>query len=89
MFRNAVGTMSCVVVSLVLTSGSIFAQDANNSTSSIAAPDPRATSSRDRGFDYGWLGLIGLGGLAGLMRRDRETHRQNQLHSDTRRVGAA
>jgi len=26
---------------------------------------------RDRGMDWGWIGLLGLGGLAGLMGRER------------------
>jgi len=26
---------------------------------------------RDRGFDFGWIGLLGLAGLAGLMGREK------------------
>jgi MYXO-CTERM domain-containing protein len=38
------------------------------------APDTRSTPAADDRYgdiDFGWLGLLGLGGLFGLMRRDR------------------
>ncbi len=31
-----------------------------------------ADTNRDRDFDWGWLGLLGLSGLLGLMPRKRE-----------------
>jgi hypothetical protein len=34
-----------------------------------------ADRSDDDDFDWGWLGLLGLGGLAGLMRRNDHTRR--------------
>lgn len=33
----------------------------------------RNAVERDRGFDFGWIGLLGLGGLAGLMGREKNT----------------
>ena len=38
----------------------------------------RTTDARtDRGFDWGWLGLAGLLGLGGLMRGNRDAHRNH------------
>jgi hypothetical protein len=35
-------------------------------------PDPAPAADRDDdGFDWGWLGLLGLAGLFGLKRHDR------------------
>lgn len=48
------------------TSGSTAAP-ANNANASSAPRDD------DRGHDWGWIGLLGLAGLGGLMRRDRPT----------------
>jgi len=41
---------------------------------------------RDRGFDFGWLGLLGLGGLAGLMGRDKTTRYNTDVKHATGRV---
>ncbi|QKS46460.1 WGxxGxxG-CTERM domain-containing protein [Paenibacillus cellulosilyticus] len=32
----------------------------------------RATATDNRGFDWGWLGLLGLFGLAGMRSRSRD-----------------
>ena len=71
-----------VLFSALVTFGSVFAQDAGNTSGTgggagTTGSDARTTSStrdRDRDFDYGWLGLAGLIGLAGLARRDRNDH---------------
>jgi hypothetical protein len=34
-----------------------------------AAPDTTVRRDTDRGFDWGWLGLLGLAGLMGLRRQ--------------------
>ena len=41
--------------------------------SNAARVDSVRTAERNDGLNWGWLGLLGLGGLAGLMRRDRPT----------------
>jgi hypothetical protein len=43
------------------------------------ASSPSATTTTQRTddsahHDYGWIGLLGLGGLAGLLKRDRTDH---------------
>jgi hypothetical protein len=53
-------------------------------TTTGTAPGSAAvrTDNRDDGFDWGWIGLLGLAGLAPLfMRKDR----QGNVHADTRR----
>jgi MYXO-CTERM domain-containing protein len=37
--------------------------------------EPARTEDRSEGFDLGWLGLLGLGGLFGLKRREPDTVR--------------
>ena len=53
-------------------------------------PDTRSTpAANDRyGYiDFGWLGLLGLGGLFGLMRRDRNV--DNRMNNpDAARKGS-
>lgn len=77
-------------MSALLPITTVFAQDAGKTNGAGTATeatgsDYRATSGtrdRDRGFDYGWLGLAGLIGLAGLARRDRNnlTHDGRTAH---------
>jgi len=91
MYKNMLGIVSHGVLLVALTIGSAFAQDAGNTTSNTS-PDARTASSRDRDndFNWGWLGLLGLGGLAGLMRRDQDVRsRSTRGGADTRHVGAA
>ena len=47
--------------------------DNNNTTTTTTTPrsDTYSTDS-NRDFDWGWLGLLGLGGLLGLLPRKRE-----------------
>ncbi len=45
--------------------------DANTTTTTSPRSDVYSTDY-DRDFDWGWLGLLGLGGLFGLMPRRRE-----------------
>jgi hypothetical protein len=53
-----------VVASLLALPGVAFAQP-------TMERDQTEIDRRDRGFDFGWIGLLGLAGLAGLMGRDR------------------
>ena len=43
----------------------------NNTTTTTRGSDV-ATADTDRDFDWGWLGLLGLSGLFGLIPRKRE-----------------
>jgi hypothetical protein len=44
-----------------------------NSTTTTTTPgSDLASADADRGFDWGWLGLLGLSGLLGLIPRKRE-----------------
>jgi|SRR4028118_2385291 hypothetical protein len=43
----------------------------NNTTTTTTGSDV-ATADADRDFDWGWLGLLGLSGLLGLIPRKRE-----------------
>lgn len=47
------------------------------------------TTERDRGFDWGWLGLLGLIGLAGLggrSKRDAVAHTDGTRTADVNRT---
>jgi hypothetical protein len=62
-----------------LTAGTALAQ-----TTTATPPSSTVTpvGDRDDDFDWGWIGLLGLAGLAPLfMRKDR----QGNVHADTRR----
>ena len=43
----------------------------NNTTTTTTGSDVRSADT-DRDFDWGWLGLLGLSGLLGLIPRKRE-----------------
>ena len=51
----------------------------NNTTTTTTGSDV-ATADTDRDFDWGWLGLLGLSGLFGLIPRKRE---ENVRHTTT------
>jgi hypothetical protein len=62
-----------------LTAGTALAQ---TTTATPPAGTVARADDRDDDFDWGWIGLLGLGGLAPLfMRKDR----QSNVHADTRR----
>jgi hypothetical protein len=55
---------------------------AQTTTGTPPATTATRTDNRDDHFDWGWIGLLGLAGLAPLfMRKDR----QGNVHADTRR----
>jgi hypothetical protein len=68
MRRMKNGSKALVLSALLLTATTAMAQDTNYRS--------------DRGdFDIGWIGLLGLGGLAGLMRdRDRDRTKASAGH---------
>jgi hypothetical protein len=43
-----------------------------NSTTTTTRGSDVASADADNGFDWGWLGLLGLSGLLGLIPRKRE-----------------
>ena len=51
----------------------------SNTTTTTTGSDV-ATADADRDFDWGWLGLLGLSGLLGLIPRKRE---ENVRHTTT------
>ncbi|WP_043363672.1 WGxxGxxG family protein [Belnapia sp. F-4-1] len=62
----------------------VLAGPAIAQTTTATPPSSTVTpvGDRDDGFDWGWIGLLGLAGLAPLfMRKDR----QGNVHADTRR----
>jgi MYXO-CTERM domain-containing protein len=60
--------------------GTANAQTATDTASTASDTNTSSTHPDDRrGFDYGWLGLIGLAGLLGLRKRDVVNH----THSGT------
>ncbi len=46
---------------------------ATGTTAAVPATNNNSAAPRedDRGHDWGWIGLLGLAGLGGLMRRER------------------
>jgi MYXO-CTERM domain-containing protein len=61
-----------VIVSVALTFAPVFAQDTQDRDAALRTTT--AVSDDDDGPNYGWLGLLGLVGLGGLLRRDRDVH---------------
>jgi len=56
---------------------------AQTATDTSTAADTNATHMSDRrGFDWGWLGLLGLAGLLGLRRPDRLTETRSGTGSN-------
>ncbi|MFL6350795.1 MAG: WGxxGxxG family protein [Bryobacteraceae bacterium] len=60
------------VLATALTLGSARAQTTANDPNAAGQNTNTTTNHSDdrRGFDYGWLGLVGLAGLMGLRKRD-------------------
>jgi len=76
--------LALTVVMAAVTLGTVVSgQTGGTDATNTAAPSASNSSSRteDRGFDYGWLGLIGLAGLLGLRRRD-----DRHVHTGTTRT---
>ena len=48
-----------------------------------------ADTHDDNGFDAGWLGLVGLAGLLGLKRRDRDEVKRSEVNRSDVSRGAA
>jgi hypothetical protein len=72
-----------IVATAALTGGLMLAPLAQAAFAQTTAPDAAATAAPDisttttaqpQAFNYGWLGLLGLFGLGGLMRRSPATN---------------
>jgi MYXO-CTERM domain-containing protein len=66
---TTIKALRCALVAAGLVLGTANAQTPTD-TSSTGTDTNRTHTDDGRGFDYGWLGLIGLAGLLGLRRRN-------------------
>jgi len=84
---------TCAIALVTALSMPAFSQGTNgsgNTTGSTAAPttttgtDTTTRRDTDRGFDWGWLGLLGLAGLMGL-RKQPDAHRVDPMRTSAQR----
>jgi len=81
-----------LICSAVVTQASVFGQDSGKTTSSASQRSSNgsittngARSDGTKGFDPGWLGVLGLAGLFGLAGRDnRRRSEMPGTHATTR-----
>ena len=63
--------LSAVLLAIIV-AGPASAQTGTGTTGTTGGPATATAVRDDDGFDWGWIGLLGLAGLAPLfMRRDR------------------
>jgi MYXO-CTERM domain-containing protein len=72
-------TVGVLAAGLALGTAHAQASDPNAGAQGSSTTNTNRTDDR-RGFDYGWLGLLGLAGLLGLRKRDVP----DRLHTGTR-----
>jgi hypothetical protein len=76
------GRLCAAALLTAVIAGPAVAQTTTTTPPSTTAARPVPVDDRRDDFDWGWLGLLGLAGLAPLfMRKDR----QGNVHADTRR----
>jgi hypothetical protein len=84
MSKKMNGKIGAVVLGLMLISSTVSAQEsrtpgnngaASTSPTTTTADDTYRSRTDDHRFDLGWIGLAGVLGLAGLLRKDRDNHR--------------
>jgi len=63
----------------------VIAQEATPADD-VVPTAPATVEEEDDGFNWGWLGLLGLGGLAGLLARNRRSDTRTVERSTTTRV---
>ena len=77
LFRRAsLGSLVLLCLATAGSPGRVAAQDAGT------VP---ADTHDDDGFDKGWLGLVGLAGLLGLKRRDRDEVKRGEVNRNVSR----
>ena len=74
-------TIFAMAIGLVLGTAAAQTSDTNAAGQGTTTTNAYRTDDR-RGFDYGWLGLLGLAGLLGLRKRDIP----ERLHTSTART---
>ena len=74
-------TIGLLAAGLALGTAAAQASDPNAGGQGTSTTNMNRTDDR-RGFDYGWLGLLGLAGLLGLRKRDGH----DRLHTGTTRT---
>ena len=78
---NNLKTIRYAVLTAGLMLGTLSAQTSTDTSSTATDTSMSRTHTDDRrGFDYGWLGLLGLAGLLGL----RRPNVVSDTRSDTR-----
>jgi MYXO-CTERM domain-containing protein len=77
---------ACAIALAAAVSMPAFSQGSSTgATGTTTAPtDTTVRRDSDRGFDWGWLGLLGLAGLIGL-RRQPDTTRAGTMRSAPQR----
>ncbi|CAH1190978.1 MULTISPECIES: WGxxGxxG family protein [Paenibacillus] len=55
----------------------VYTHDARYNTNNVRA-NSATTTDNNRGIDWGWLGLLGLFGLAGMRKRVSDPDRSNR-----------
>jgi hypothetical protein len=82
---------TCAIALAAALSMPVFSQGTTGSGTSNGSPGATTTSSdtatrrdSDRGFDWGWLGLLGLAGLMGL-RRQPDVQRMDTTRTSAQR----
>jgi hypothetical protein len=77
---------TCAIALAAAVSMPTFAQGSSTgATATTTAPaDTTVRRDSDRGFDWGWLGLLGLAGLMGL-RRQPDTTRADTMRPTAQR----
>jgi hypothetical protein len=82
LFRRAsLGSLFLLCLATAGSPGRVAAQDAGT------VP---ANTQDDNGFNEGWLGLVGLAGLLGLKRRDRDEVKRGEVNrNDVSRAAAS
>jgi MYXO-CTERM domain-containing protein len=82
-FVKALQRLTLGVLAAGLALGTAAAQTSDPNAAGPGANTTNTNRTEDRrGFDYGWLGLLGLGGLLGL----RKQNVPDRLHTGTTRT---
>lgn len=64
--------LKMIALATLMTIGSTWAVAQQPASDSSSMQDTNQSADDDHGNDWGWLGLLGLGGLFGLKRKERD-----------------